>query len=98
MCVLLRECLLGACLRVYVCVCVCVCMRTCVSACVYPIMCNVLLCPCSSLEEQFVSDENMVPALEASEEDLQVAHTKSYLSSLKVHTPAAYSCFYTAPH
>ncbi|XP_030231419.1 histone deacetylase 11 isoform X3 [Gadus morhua] len=34
-------------------------------------------------EEQFVTDENMVPALEASEEDLKVAHTKSYLSSLK---------------
>ncbi|CAL8383168.1 unnamed protein product [Boreogadus saida] len=34
-------------------------------------------------EERFVTDENMVPALEASEEDLKVAHTKSYLSSLK---------------
>ena len=53
---------------------------------VCPIMYIVLLSPCSSLEEQFVTDENMVPALEASEEDLKVAHTKSYLSSLKVHT------------
>ncbi|KAK0152814.1 Histone deacetylase 11 [Merluccius polli] len=34
-------------------------------------------------EEQFVSDENMVSALEATEEDLRVAHTKRYLSRLK---------------
>ncbi|XP_008408590.1 histone deacetylase 11 isoform X1 [Poecilia reticulata] len=34
-------------------------------------------------EEQFITDENIVEAREASEEDLLVAHTKRYLSSLK---------------
>lgn len=35
-------------------------------------------------EEQFVTDGNIVEALEATEEDLLVVHTKSYLSRLKV--------------
>lgn len=35
-------------------------------------------------EEQFLTDENMVEAREASEEDLLVVHTKRYLNKLKV--------------
>ncbi|XP_062842937.1 histone deacetylase 11 isoform X2 [Trichomycterus rosablanca] len=34
-------------------------------------------------EEQFITDETIVPAREASEEDLLVVHTKRYLSKLK---------------
>ncbi|KAG7261265.1 hypothetical protein CRUP_006037, partial [Coryphaenoides rupestris] len=34
-------------------------------------------------QEQFVSDENLVTALEATEQDLLVVHTKRYLSRLK---------------
>uniref|UniRef100_A0A3Q2C9H3 Histone deacetylase 11 n=1 Tax=Cyprinodon variegatus TaxID=28743 RepID=A0A3Q2C9H3_CYPVA len=42
-------------------------------------------------EEQFVSDENLVEAREASDEDLLVVHTKRYLNRLKV---GIYCCFF----
>lgn len=35
-------------------------------------------------EEQFVTDGNIVEALEATEEDLLVVHTQRYLNRLKV--------------
>lgn len=37
-----------------------------------------------SIEEKFLTDENIVEACEATEEDLLVVHTKGYLSRLKV--------------
>lgn len=38
----------------------------------------------SRTEEQFITDDNIVQAREATEEDLLVVHTKRYLSKLKV--------------
>lgn len=35
-------------------------------------------------EEKFITDENIVKACEATEEDLLVVHTKRYLNRLKV--------------
>lgn len=61
------------------------------------VLCLLMVYICLYTEEQFITDETIVAAREASEEDLLVVHTKCYLSRLKVF-PCLCSSHYTLCH
>lgn len=50
------------------------------------------------IEEKFLTDENIVEACEATEEDLLVVHTKGYLNRLKVMLSSIAMKVIVVPH